>query len=301
MLRRATMLPRQIIPGRFYLVTRRCTQRQFLLRPDQTTTNIFLYCLAEAALRFEIQIVLSIAMSNHYHVVLYDPHGNLPLFTEHFHKMVAKCLNARWGRWENFWASEQCSVVHLVDRSAILDKLVYVATNPVKAHLVRRATQWPGHNGLHALLTGRRLRARRPHHFFRATGTMPAEVTLDLRLPDVLDDPDLLLRQLRELVARAESQASEDCQRAGIQIARRSTLKHQSWQYIPTSRPLRRQLRPTIASRDTRRRLDAIQCSREFLRAYRSARDRWLAGDITVEFPPGTYWLHRFANVRVVT
>jgi hypothetical protein len=32
-------LPRQVLPGQFYLVTRRCTQRQFLLRPDAATAD----------------------------------------------------------------------------------------------------------------------------------------------------------------------------------------------------------------------------------------------------------------------
>jgi len=28
------MQPRQVLPNQFYMITRRCTQRQFLLRPD---------------------------------------------------------------------------------------------------------------------------------------------------------------------------------------------------------------------------------------------------------------------------
>jgi len=47
------MLPRQVLPRQFYLITRRCTQRQFLLRPDAATNNAFLYCLIHAALRCE--------------------------------------------------------------------------------------------------------------------------------------------------------------------------------------------------------------------------------------------------------
>jgi hypothetical protein len=50
-------LPREIIPGRFYMVTRRCTQRQLLLRPDKKTNNAFIYCLAEAAQRFGIDVL----------------------------------------------------------------------------------------------------------------------------------------------------------------------------------------------------------------------------------------------------
>ena len=60
------MLPRQVLPRQFYLITRRCTQRQFLLRPDASTNNAFLYCLIDAASRCEIDVLLPCAMSNHY-------------------------------------------------------------------------------------------------------------------------------------------------------------------------------------------------------------------------------------------
>lgn len=45
------MLPRQVLPRQFYLITRRCSRREFLLRPDPATNNAFLYCLIDAALR----------------------------------------------------------------------------------------------------------------------------------------------------------------------------------------------------------------------------------------------------------
>jgi len=35
-------------------------------------------------------------------------------------------------------------VVKLVGREAVLDKLVYTATNPVLDHLVERTHHWPG-------------------------------------------------------------------------------------------------------------------------------------------------------------
>src|SRR5687767_10471489 len=109
----AMTAPRQILPGRFYLVSRRCTQRMFLLRPDEKTNEIFQYCLAEAATRFDIGLIAWVTMSNHYHAVLYDPHGRLPAFLEHAHKMIARCMNARWNRWENLWSTEQTCVTYL--------------------------------------------------------------------------------------------------------------------------------------------------------------------------------------------
>jgi hypothetical protein len=39
-------LPRQVLPGQFYLVTRRCTQRQFLLWPD-AATNVAMQAAAQ--------------------------------------------------------------------------------------------------------------------------------------------------------------------------------------------------------------------------------------------------------------
>ena len=58
------MIPRQVLPRQFYLITRRCAQRQFLLRPDAATNNAFLYCLIHAASRCEIDVLLPCAMSN---------------------------------------------------------------------------------------------------------------------------------------------------------------------------------------------------------------------------------------------
>ena len=84
-------------------------------------------CLIEAALRCQIEILLPCAMSNHHHTVIYDRWGRYPEFVEHFHKMLARSQNALRERWENFWSSEQVCAVKLVDRAAVIDKLVYTA------------------------------------------------------------------------------------------------------------------------------------------------------------------------------
>jgi len=67
-----------------YLVTRRCAQRQFLLRPDTDTNNAFTYCLIEAAQRCQVEVVLPCALSNHYHAVIFDRWGRYLAFLEHF-------------------------------------------------------------------------------------------------------------------------------------------------------------------------------------------------------------------------
>jgi len=107
------------------------TQRQYFLRPSQQVTQIYEYCLAEAAERFDVTLHGWVAMSNHQHVVFTDEHGNYPAFLGHLDKMIAKAMNARLGRWENFWAAEQPNVVHLVQAPDRFDKLLYLLMNPV--------------------------------------------------------------------------------------------------------------------------------------------------------------------------
>ena len=65
------MVPREVLPGRFYMITRRCAQRLFLLRPDEETVRAYLYCLLEAAQRFRIDVLLSTMMSNHHHTIIF--------------------------------------------------------------------------------------------------------------------------------------------------------------------------------------------------------------------------------------
>ena len=175
--------PRPVFPGQFLVIQRRCTQRQFLLRPDEHTNNAFVYLLAEAAQRFNIQIILPQMMSNHHHTVAYDPDGRHVEFREHFHKLLAKSQNALRGRWENLWSSEEPCIVEVIALSDLLDQLVYVATNPVEDGLVDKVHHWPGPNFVQALLSGKPMKARRPLHFFREHGSMPAEIELTLGFP----------------------------------------------------------------------------------------------------------------------
>ena len=290
--------PRQVLPRRFYLVTRRCTQRQFLLRPDDVTNQAFTYCLAEAAQRFEIDVLLPLAESNHHHTVIFDRYGRVPQFLEHFHKMLARCMNARWGRWENLWAAQEPCVTELLTPGTVIEKLVYAASNPVKDLLVERAAQWPGVNGYIHLVSKRPLRARRPQDFFRAGGTMPDEVELRLVIPPELGPEDQVIAAVREGVERVEREMRELRAKTGKRVLGRKTVRTQSWRASPSSYEPRRNLRPRFAG-PTDVLLGAIGRLREFLAAYRDARGRWLLGAKSVRFPSGTYWLARFAPVTL--
>lgn len=294
----AVSVAREILPGRFYLLTRACTQRGFLLKPGRRMNQVFLYCLAEAAQAFGIDVILPTTMSNHHHIVLYDRHGRIVEFYARLHQLVAKAGNALRKRWENFWSSDPPCLVQLLDRADVLAKLVYTAINPVKDGLVERVHQWPGVSGLQALLKRKPIRVKRPPVFFDPDGEMPKEVTLTLTVPPELERGDELRDELAALVTAAEEHYARVRRKTGARVLGRRAVLAQDWRDRPRAREPRRRLRPRVAARDVWRRVEALRRNHAFLAAYRAARQLWLAKR-PVAFPPGTYWLRRFAGVLV--
>ncbi|MBA3459304.1 MAG: hypothetical protein H0T46_05040 [Deltaproteobacteria bacterium] len=49
--------PRQV-PEQFILINRRCTQRQYRLRPDDETNNNVLYCLGRAMQTYQMEVLM---------------------------------------------------------------------------------------------------------------------------------------------------------------------------------------------------------------------------------------------------
>jgi REP element-mobilizing transposase RayT len=290
--------PRAVVPGCTYLVTRRCTQRQFLLRPDEETNNAFRYCFAYAAKRARIDVVAFIANSNHYHAVVVDVEGRIPEFLETFHKLLAKHQNALRGRWENFWSSEQTSLVELIGSDDVLAKVIYTLANPVKDHLVAKVHHWPGASSRKAILHGERITARRPVRFFRRQGTMPDELEIEFVRPPGWEEmsEDVFRAKVAEELARVEVDAAAERKRLRIEIMGRKAVLAQSPTDSPHSREPRRKLNPRVAARDKWPRIEALLRLKAFRAAYARARDLWLAG-LEVVFPTGTWWLRMFAAV----
>ena len=291
-------LPREVTPGRTYLITRRCTQRQLLMRPDRETNNAFIYCLAFAAQRSGVRVLFTMAMSNHHHTGIEDPLGNYPAFLELFHKLFAKCQNALRGRWENFWASEQTSVVRLVDPDDIVDKMTYALSNPVKDRLVEKAHHWPGASSLDALMYGKPLIATRPRHFFREDGDMPEILSLETSRPRAFKDMNdkAFSALVLERIHTVEDNVAAERQRTGAHVLGRKAVLAQKWSWRPATREPRRQLDPRVAARSKWSRIEALMRNREFRAAYAAAREAFIAGVRDVVFPAGTYWLRCFVQ-----
>ncbi len=277
--------PRQVLNGTTYLVTRRCAQRQFLLRPCKTTNDIFLYVLAIAAHRFDIQVHAFCVLSNHFHLVLTDPHARLPAFHQFLDALVARALNASIGRWEAFWAPNSYSAVTLVSPSDIVDKAAYVLANPTAAGLVRSGRLWPGLWSAPERMGGDAYEVVRPKHFFDPKGALPERAILQLTPPQGFTAEEFRERLATSLADR-EAEAVRDARGGFLGVARVLSQK-------PTERPRRgeprRTMSPRVAARDKWKRIEALGRLVEFLRSYRSAWSKRREGKADAIFPCGTY------------
>jgi putative transposase len=292
-------LPRQVVPGYDYLITRRCSERRFFLRPDDDTNNAFIYCLALAAMRANVQVTFSTAMSNHHHTGIHDPDGNFPIFTEHFHGLLARCQNAHLGRFENFWSSEPTSVVRLVEANDILDKMTYAFTNPTAADLVDTIEEWPGVTTFDATLSGGHITATRPKHFFRDNSGMPEVVSLPIVRPHGFEDlgqsewASLVTDQVRAKEADHRQRRAA----LGITVLGRDGILRQDPFGCPSGHAPHFQMSPKVAAKNKWARIETLLRNRGFIEKYRDAFLAHIAGLANVVFPFGTYLMRKIAKV----
>jgi REP element-mobilizing transposase RayT len=292
-------LPRPILPGRVYMVTRRCAQRAFLLRPDDITNQIFLYALGVAAQRFNIRIIAVTTMSNHYHAVVHDLDGTLPRFLELFHVLTARPLNRHRNRQENFWAAEQANFNYCVEQRDVLEKTVYALANPVAAQLVDKVMNWPGVSSL-AWLDGRTIVVKRPRLFFSRSGSLPDSVSLQLSGPPRYEgDRASWAAQVQQRVVDSEMSAAAVRRCANGRVIGRKTVLAASPFDRPTAAEPRSGLRPLIASKDSWARIQALSAIKEFRLLYQRARLAFRAGFRDVLFPAGTFALFHSCGVKV--
>ena len=325
-------LPRQVVAGRTLLLTRRCAERRFFLRPSPggEAQEVLLYGLALAAERHGVEVHGFCALSNHVHGVVTDVEGELPRFAQQLHGNVARAINVHLGRGEALWATgKSYSAVHCVSREDVLARLVYTICNPVAAGLVDRPEDWPGVRFLPEDV-GREVLAPRPRFFFRAPGDgeggeggeggagetardrargrapargcLPDVVRLRITRPPQFGDltDAEFARLLRERVdaqvaaIHAEREARGLTRSLGVQ----AILRQDPYGAPPGGTRPEGDLNPRVAARDPWKRIEAKQALAAFWVEHRRCFLAFRAGHRRVAFPAGTWAAVRVMGAR---
>ena len=289
------------------MVTRRCTQRQFLLRPSKFLNHALRFIFAHAAQRAGVYIHAVCVMSNHFHLIVTDPGKNLSKFMGWIDSIAARLLNARYGRWENLFAQPgSFNDVKLLDADAVLRKLVYVVTNPVEAGLVHAGARWPGVR-LSASRIGRPEKIDRPNFFFRQHGPVPEHATLEVVKPPAFHDltDEEYKQRVEAAVFERETEIRRRFRESGRKFLGEKKVLAQSIHLRPTTIEPRMEQEPHVACRERSKRIAALRERQQFLKDYRIALQEFCdrmkrrgADALDVVFPRGTYWMHERYGVR---
>lgn len=290
---------RCVLPGATWLVTRRCLEGRFLLVPREVAVRVMGYCLAVMSVRYGVLVHGVSAMSNHWHAVVTDPRGEVSDFARDFHALVARVLNAYYGRRDSFWSGEPASLVRLVTAEDVLDKLVYTLANPVSARLVRTHRDWPGLHSVPESCTHAPRRFSRPDKLLRRKGPLPAEAELAITVPPQFADmtPHDFAQLLRARVQAREEEVQAEVKAEGARFLGPQRVVAQRRDTRGPRKDNAGRLDPHIACRDPERRVAALQHLARFRADYREARLAWRAGNRDVIFPAGTVQLRKVHGV----
>jgi putative transposase len=144
-------LSRFVVPGLPHHVTQRGNGRQRVFFGDADYA-LYRDLLAASCRAADVEIWGWVLMPNHVHLILVpsDTDG-LRRALAPVHRRYAGHIHARKQRSGHFWQGRFGAVV--MDEAHLEAALRYVALNPVRARLTKRAADWPW-SSVHAHLTG---------------------------------------------------------------------------------------------------------------------------------------------------
>jgi len=283
---------RMFVPGEIYFITVRCFQRRLLLRPSALTNELVGGVLARSVRLHGIDLFVFGFASNHLHLLVRAPAGNLPRFMQHLLTNISKKTGTlvRWrGRfWERRYSAEP-----VLDDVALLGRVRYIIAHGVKEGLVRRCREWPGLSALRMLWTGRPRVFRwfnwtrqsmagssngAGHPFDQRWSEQESLELAPLPVPGLRD-----LRSLRRFLRSATREIEAEAARAfasvlGVRGVLRQHPHRRARPREQTTRPPCHTSVPALLQAFRER-------YRSFVAAFREASEKWKRGEFGTPFP----------------
>ncbi len=291
--------PRRHIAGQVALLTRRCSERRYFLRPDDYLGKVLPYEIGKAADKYEQHVYAALAMSNHVHFAIGDTTGDRSDFMRDSMSGIARSRNRDLGRSGHFWESGSYNDTVLLKREAIERKLLYTWLNPVQAGLVERAEDWPGFMIL-PKHWGKTIRIEKPERFYGRESPDVVEFTPqpppgyeDMSLEEVKEHFERLLEIAEDEIAAVRREFNEEVRGA-------DNVKEVDPMDSPSTPDPWRGSNPRFATKDRELMAAAKAAYRAFVDRYETRRQRWVKGQTRgnkITFPCGTVQLKRQAPI----
>lgn len=286
-------------------VTDRTIHGCFRLRPCRVLNEVVVGALARAREFHPVDVIAVVALSNHYHLLLWTPDAKtLADFMAYFKQKLGKEVNRLQHRKGPVWDGRYTAIPVSDEPEAQIARLDYILAHGAKEDLVPRPEHWPGVHCARELTAGEPLRGvwfdrtaegkarRRGERVTRYTHSQSYELEL-AKLPCWSDLDDETYRQriaerLKEVQDRVEARRrAEEVRLSSAAVCAKRIRRQDPFDRPEELKPRRR--RPLIHAASRRVREEFQQAYRLFLAAYRLASELYRAGDRDVRFPPGSF------------
>jgi putative transposase len=133
---------RYFVPGKFYHLTHRCHNRQFLFKFARDRDQ-YRQLLWRSVRQFAVRVFAYCLTSNHTHVLAWSDCGEaISEWMQQMEGEFAQSYNRRKGRSGAFWSDRyQCTMIE--EGPHLWNAMVYIDLNMVRAGVVRNPGQWP--------------------------------------------------------------------------------------------------------------------------------------------------------------
>jgi putative transposase len=128
-------------PGAIYHVMSRGNRKSIIFHDDDDR-RFFLTTMARVALLYDVLIDATCLMNNHYHLILETPRANVSDAIRDLNGIFARRSNRKYGQTGHVFGDRYRAL--LIQSESYLKRAArYVVRNPVRAALVKEATDWP--------------------------------------------------------------------------------------------------------------------------------------------------------------
>ena len=281
-------------------ITQITIQRRYLLKPDPVLNSLIIGALAKALELYPIQLHGFVFLSNHLHVLATFPDAKrMADFMRYFTQKLSKEVKMAHD-WDAVVFPKRYRHVELSQEPGIdLARLRYIFQNSCKENLVGSPLDWPGVSSVEALVGAEPLQGkwidRTAYRLARNRGeTVSVEdftEELQLHLTPVPSQnhlaPEeyrrLMIDMVREIEAETHQRHKvEGTAPIGVQAIMDSDPHDRSGEPETSPRPWFHTL--------SRAAKEAMRTALTWIvAAYREAAERLRQGDLSVEFPEGTF------------
>jgi putative transposase len=192
-------------PGAVYHVTSRGNEKKPVFKDDQDRQN-FLNTLQHVNKRYNWICHAYCLMTNHYHLLIETPDGNLSIGMRQVNGVYTQLFNNRHGRTGHLFQGRYKAILIQKD-SHLLEVCRYVVLNPVRAKMVEMPEAYPwssylataGKAKVHSCLTtewvlgqfsGKRGKAEQEYRKFVSWGIGKPTIWTDVRGQAILGEED---------------------------------------------------------------------------------------------------------------